>query len=188
MGRRGRSSRERLSRRLSYYLRHHPEELGLELDDEGFANVSVEEIASRLGVPPEDIYEVVARDPKGRFTIRDGKIRANFGHSVAQGKTVWESHPPAARDELPEYLYHGTSPGRVESILRSGLKARGRQLVHLSTSIDWAQQVGRRHSPSPAVLEVNVDAALRAGVKMWVASPSTVVATEIPSHCLRRVR
>lgn len=176
----------RLSKRLSYLLRHQPEQLDLQLDEEGYTACTVEELAERMGVEPDAIRRVVETDPKGRFSIRGGRIRANYGHSIPPGRRMWTQEEPASAKELPEVLYHGTAPPNLDSIMRGGLRPRGRQFVHLSTSPEAARRVGRRHAGRPAVLSVNVGKALNAGVRMWRAGPETVLATEVPPECLRR--
>ncbi len=174
----------KLSKRLSYLLRHHPEKLDLHLDPEGFTTATVEELARRMGTSPEMIRRVVATDPRERFTIREGRIRANYGHSVPVGRAMYEAREPAGVEELPDALYHGTAPENVEAIMRQGLSSRGRQLVHLSTSREWARRVGLRHSREPVILRVDVREAARRGVRLWPAGPATVLATDVPPACL----
>ncbi len=176
----------KLSKQLSYLLRHHPEAAGLELDETGYTTIRLGELARRLGVSAERIRQVVRTDPKERFGIRRGSIRANFGHSIALGRAMYEGRPPASAADLPAVLYHGTSPQSVASIERDGLRPRGRQFVHLSTSREWAQRVGGRHRARPEILEVDAADALRRGVRMWRAGPATVLSTRVPPQCLRR--
>ncbi len=178
-------SRKKISKRLSYYLRHHPEKIGMELDDEGFSSISIEELARRMGISTELIIQVVENDEKQRFTIKNGKIRANFGHSHVVGRKIWESTPPTPKSELPPLLYHGTRQKYWNKIKHEGLKSQARQFVHLSTSIDWAILVGKRMVQNPLVLEINVEKAMERGVKFWMASRSTVLATHVPPECIR---
>jgi putative RNA 2'-phosphotransferase len=174
----------KLSKRLSYLLRHHPEQLNLELDAEGYTTITAEELAERMGVQPELILRAVRTDPKGRFDVRDGRIRANYGHSVPVGRRMWTRRQPTPAGKLPQRLYHGTAPRRLDSIMEEGLRPMGRQLVHLSTSPEAAARVGSRHCPQPAILEVDVPAALEGGVRMWRAGPQTVLSTRIPPRAL----
>lgn len=174
----------KLSKRLSYLLRHHPEKLDLDLDREGFTTITLPELARRMGTTEEVLRRVVATDPKERFTIRDGRIRANYGHSIPVGRTMYEDRAPARGDELPDVLYHGTAPGNVDQIMRQGLRSRGRQLVHLSTSAEWARTVGSRHARAPVVIRIDVPEALRRGVRMWPTGPATVLATDVPPECM----
>ncbi len=178
----------RLSKRLSYLLRHHPEDLDLRLDPDGFTRVTIAKLAERMGVGEQNIKDVVEADPKRRFEIRGGRIRANFGHSVPQGRTMWERRPPAAPSELPAQLYHGTPTRKGGRILGEGIRPRGRRMVHLSTTPEWARRVGSRHGASPEVLEIDVAEAIKRGVRMWRAGPATVVSTPVPPACIAVVR
>ena len=87
-------------------LRHRPDAIGIELDEEGFtdAKVLVEKMAERHpGFAMEDLESVVRDDDKRRYTLRDGQIRANQGHSI-EGIAAFETTPKTP----PDTLYHGT--------------------------------------------------------------------------------
>lgn len=96
----------------------------------------------------EEIERLIERSDKSRFEIKNGLIRALYGHSV--DVTVEEEADTAP----PKYLYHGTSPRAVDSILEEGIKSRNRQFVHLSSSVKEARRVGKRHHPNPVILEI----------------------------------
>ena len=77
----------KLSRYLSYILRHHPEAVGISLDEHGWANVEalIEGISEKKkGFDREILEEIVRTDEKQRYSFsEDGtRIRANQGHSV----------------------------------------------------------------------------------------------------------
>ena len=173
-----------LSKKLSFLLRHHPEKANLVLGPEGFTTIGIEELAERINVPPRRIRRVVETDPKERFTIRGGRIRANYGHSVPVGLDMWLEKEPTPASELPQVLFHGTAPRNMDSIMAEGLQSRGRQLVHLSVDVEAARRVGSRHARSPHVLHIDVEKAIEAGVKMWKAGPETVLSTDVPPSCI----
>ena len=72
----------RLSKAMSYALRHRPEEFGLSLDGRGA--VGLGELVDALNahgrwprpVTPDDVSWVVANGTKQRFALEDGRIRA----------------------------------------------------------------------------------------------------------------
>ena len=144
----------------------------------------MDELAEQLGVSPAQIRKVVQTDPKNRFTIRNGHIRANYGHSISVGSTMLADRPPASMADLPSTLFHGTAPRNIPSITEEGLQSKGRQMVHLSTSLEAARRVGARHAANPRILKVNVQNALDSDVKMWKAGPETVLSTAIPPNCI----
>lgn len=55
--------------------------------------------------------------------------------------------------EPPPLLYHGTGEVSVPAILVHGIEKRGRQHVHLSSDIETALAVGRRHG-KPKVFKI----------------------------------
>jgi len=128
---------------MSLVLRHQPEKIGLNLDENGWA--SVDELISKVkanGLPLDrELLEAVVRDnDKQRFTFsEDGdRIRANQGHSLSVNLNL-ESRKP------PKILYHGTAIRFLDSIKEDGLDKRARQHVHLSDNLDTAAKVGARH-------------------------------------------
>lgn len=140
-----------LSKFLSYVLRHHPEDIGLELDDSGWAEVfELIEKAQKKGryLDRNVIKQIMQNSSKQRFILsNDGKyIRAGYGHSIDVDLQLKPKTPP-------EKLYHGTARDNVPSILEDGIQARSRNFVHISTTIDEARKVGGRHG-EPEILLV----------------------------------
>src|SRR5262249_47334713 len=132
-------------------LRHQPEEIGLSLDQSGWASVEqLIEASRRRGFEftLEELQNVVAGNDKKRFSLSEGGlwIRANQGHSI---KVEWGSAPTAP----PEILYHGTAERFLASIKQQGLIKGKRHHVHLSADVDTAMKVGRRHG-KPVVLGI----------------------------------
>jgi putative RNA 2'-phosphotransferase len=169
----------RLSKFLSLVLRHQPERCGLALDAQGFVPVAELLAALRRERAWDDLTEghlreVVAASDKQRFEISGDRIRARYGHSVPDRLTYPEVEPP-------EILYHGTSPEAWPAIRAQGLRSMRRQYVHLSTSIEQARAVGRRHSPSPVVLTVRARAAWQSGVKFYRPEERLYLAEAVPA-------
>jgi putative RNA 2'-phosphotransferase len=169
----------RLSRFLSLMLRHKAKHFGLELDSDGFTPLDTvwEQVEKRY--PGEyseaDLHQVVAGDQHGkkRYEIRDGLIRALYGH----GKVTPVSYPPA---EPPEILYHGTTTVALAAIKKGGLKVMGRQYVHLGTNIQNATRVATRHKGQPIMLHIRAKEAYNAGVEFYNPEPEHFLTREIP--------
>ena len=139
----------RVSKFLARHLRHRPERIGITLDRNGW--VPVDELlraAAEHGFPitEAELAEVVARNDKRRYTLADGRIRANQGHTVPVDLDL----PPA---EPPEVLYHGTAVRNLPAIRAEGLRRMSRHHVHLSPDPETARRVGARHG-KPVVLTV----------------------------------
>lgn len=166
---------ERLSRFLSYLLRHRPREFPLRFDPQGFVawDELIESVQARFPeVTEEDVRQVVEGSGKKRFERRETKVRATYGHSFPVDLGLETVEPPAN-------LYHGTARDLAQTILRDGLKPRGRQYVHLSPSIEDALAVGRRRDPSPAILVVRSKEAHAGGIQFYRTGP-LYLAKEIP--------
>jgi len=75
----------KISKLLSYVLRHKPEAIGLTLNNEGWADIDELILKSvKVKMTREDILRVVKNSDKQRFIIREdgNSIRANQGHSI----------------------------------------------------------------------------------------------------------
>jgi putative RNA 2'-phosphotransferase len=140
-----------ISKFLSLVLRHEPEEIGLVLDENGWAELAeLVRLSNQRGkqLTRELVEEVVTKNDKQRFMISpDGtKIRANQGHSV----TVELGLAPV---QPPELLFHGTVERFLDSIRTQGLRRGNRRHVHLSADEQTARSVGTRRG-RPVVLTV----------------------------------
>lgn len=176
--------RKQLSKSLSGALRHFPQDVGLQLDDGGWADYDavVAAATETYGwATRESVEAVVATDPKGRFectgTADDGRIRAAYGHSVNVDLDAEETSVPAT-------LYHGTAPRNLESILAEGLKPMSRQQVHLSESVDDARAVGQRHAADPVVLEIDAAGMEAAGHRIVKRGRETYTTDRVPPQFL----
>ena len=146
------SDLKKISKFLSYVLRHKPEAIGIQLDSEGWIEVDKLINAAKndnVKLSKAILDEVVFTNDKQRFTYSpDGLlIRANQGHSVNVKLALKPAVPP-------DTLFHGTASRFVESIKRKGLIKKQRQHVHLSSLEDTAITVGNRHG-RPIVLTIN---------------------------------
>jgi putative RNA 2'-phosphotransferase len=160
----------RLSKRLSYVLRHAPGRVGLTLDDAGW--VDVDDLLTALArsgrpVTRAELDEVVARNDKQRFAFdaTGTRIRASQGHSVPIDLGYVPEQPPAE-------LFHGTVERNLAAILAEGLRPGNRHAVHLSPDVRTARTVGSRRG-RPVVLRVDA-AALAAGGATFTRSANGV--------------
>ena len=154
---------KKLSKFLSFVLRHSPETLNLKIDKQGWADLDGLILAINLNqnkntasekfkpqpVTREMIVTMVEENDKQRFSISpDGKrIRSNQGHSIKIDLDLEPQIPP-------EYLFHGTVYKFIESIKTEGLRKMERHHVHLSQDIETAQKVGQRRGKA-IILKIN---------------------------------
>jgi len=140
----------KVSKYLSFILRHKPEEIGLELDAQGWASITqLIENTKDFTLDRELLDIVVETNDKQRFAFSsDGlKIRANQGHSIEVDLKL-----PAV--EPPETLYHGTAERFHPSINADGLIKGNRHHVHLTESLAVAKSVGSRYG-KPVLLKID---------------------------------
>ena len=172
-----------LSHVVSHALRHEPWLYELELEPEGW--VTINQLLDALQaertewrhLSAADLASMIKQSTKPRHEIKDGKIRAVYGHSVP-GRVIYQPRVPYA------VLYHGTAPGTARAVLEDGLRPMGRQYVHLSVDTDMAVRVGSRKDSVPVVLVVNTANACRAGVKFYPASDIVWLADYVPAAYL----
>lgn len=167
----------RLSRHMSYLLRHHPEAAGLEMDRRGWVPLDdlVEAcITSRHARSRDDVVRVVLENDKQRFEISDddAAIRAVQGHSVDLDLDLKPISPPPR-------LFHGTVARFVDGIRSEGLRPMSRTHVHLSPDEQTAREVGRRRG-RPLVLSIDSAKMARAGFDFFRAANGVWLVTAVP--------
>jgi putative RNA 2'-phosphotransferase len=183
----------RVSKRLSFVLRHQPSSVGLTLDEAGW--VDVDRLLAALaahGLPlaRADLDAVVAGNDKQRFAFDPSgtRIRASQGHSVAVDLGYASADPPAE-------LFHGTVERFLPAILAEGLRPGRRHAVHLSADVGTARAVGGRRG-RPVVLRVDAARLAADGVQfarsangVWLVDavpPDHLTVMELPRPSRRR--
>lgn len=160
-----------LSKKMSLALRHRPEKFGVQLDDEGWTPLN--SFLGKMEMSTEDLSIIIDNSDKQRFEIKDGKIRAYYGHSM-------KTQINRKAVEPPEFLYHGTSPAAINSIRKSGIKSMSRQHVHLSADRSTAVKVGKRKHQWPLVLKVHAAEANKKGIKFYHGNEDIWMSDDIP--------
>ncbi|MBA2392073.1 MAG: RNA 2'-phosphotransferase [Ktedonobacteraceae bacterium] len=174
-----------LSRTIAYALRHHPEQFGLTIDDEGW--VPLDELLTALRqqrslqtITIDDIVTLLAQPGKKRFEMYEGMIRAYYGHSIAQ-KVIREPVAP------PTILFHGTTPEAAQAIKVEGLKPMQRQYVHLSADEATARTVALRKTRRPVILHINAQQAHEQGLHFYYGNDTTWLADTIPPRFIQEI-
>jgi len=179
---------KRLSKLLSGLLRHFPEAVGIRPDDGGWIDIEmlVEAIKTKWKnkelyqwVEPRHIYEIALNDEKGRFEVRNGKIRARYGHSYKV-----KIDYPGDRDV--KFLYHGTTSRSLKNILKEGLKPMKRLWVHLSPTLMDAYTIALRRTGRPIILKVDAQR-LREYTPVYKASNRVYLVKYVPPDCIVEV-
>lgn len=173
-----------ISKFLSYLLRHHPEEIGLELDQYGWADIAeLIHKAEKNGrsISREDINQILENGTKKRFILsKDGEyIRAGYGHSIDVDLELKPTSPP-------DQLYHGTARKNLSSIVADGIHPGTRNFVHLSTTQEDARFVGGRHG-KPIILAVQAKQMSQEGFNFFQSEsePCIWLTKKVPPQFLK---
>ncbi len=177
----------KLSKEVSYALRHAPWEYELELDENGF--VPIEQLLHSLNslneygrdVTKEDLEYIIANSDKKRHEIVGDKIRALYGHSVPTKIEKTPGNPP-------DILYHGTARRFLDSIMKDGLLPMKRQYVHLSIDTDMATLVGKRRDADPIILEIDAKKAMAEGNKFYIGNDKVWLCDKMPAKYIKIFR
>mgnify|MGYP000895442820 FL=1 len=175
-----------LSKTMAHALRHAPQNYGLILDEKGWTDVgklleALKHHSKRFkDVTIRDLEKVIKESNKARFEIKDGKIRATYGHSLPFKINKQCTAPPAV-------LYHGTTSRAAKNILETALKPQGRQYVHLSLDIKSAYEVGSRRTQDPTILKVLAQKAYDAGINFYQEKDGIWLSDIIPVEFIQKL-
>lgn len=182
------SPQVRLSKSLSWLLRHGAMSSGLQMRPDGYARVS-DVLASPMfkDVTFLQLQDMVNRDQKGRFHLMFEPqlpasshvpdvwwIRANQGHSMKDVKLDMRPILSAA-DIL--MAVHGTTRRAWESIATQGLSKMNRNHIHLAQGVPGSGVISGMRATAQILIFIDVQKALDAGIHFHL-SENGVVLTE----------
>ena len=152
-----------ISKRMSYLLRHDPEDL--EINEYG--QVFVIDLLNKLKISNDDLVKIVNENNKQRFSISgDGfLIKANQGHSIPIKLDLKPSKPPSP-------LYHGTSFYKFFNFIKEeGIKKMERHHVHLTDNVATAIEVGKRYAKDinkVSLIKIDTEQMYNDGIEFFV--------------------
>ncbi|KAG0170664.1 hypothetical protein DFQ28_011220 [Apophysomyces sp. BC1034] len=169
----------KLSKLLSYILRHGAIKEKLELTPEGY--IRLDDLLARpklKGVSVEAVQYVVRTNEKQRFQLKweDDAwwIRATQGHSLRQ---LGNMDLAPCVEALPTVV-HGTMLACWRSIRTEGLKTMGRNHIHMATGLPSDQGVisGMRNA-SDVFIYIDMAKAIADGIQFY-RSANNVILTQ----------
>lgn len=176
---------ERLGKFISGVLRHFPDKFGLDMDENGWVDFEklLRVVSRRYRWANRWVVKaLIYSDRKGRYELKDDKIRARYGHSVP----VELNDMPEAEEDL---LYYGTSEEESVRLLELGIKPVNQTFVHLSTTLEKSEEVARLRTDEPIILEVDAKRAREDGIRLIKVNEHIVLAKEIPpEYIVREIR
>lgn len=168
---------KKISKALSFWLRHKPEDIGLNVNSDGWVDVKelMEKAKVKILFDFNELKQVVQKNDKKRFSLSEDfcSIRANQGHSIDVKMEFKEVVPPA-------FLYHGTPNKSVDIILKDGLRKMNRHHVHLSPDEETAAKVGARRGEF-TILKIEAMRMRADGHKIYISENGVYLLDEVPA-------
>ncbi|XP_072102161.1 tRNA 2'-phosphotransferase 1-like isoform X4 [Mobula birostris] len=172
----------RLSKALSYALRHGATQLGLELQKDGFLPVdAILRHPQFRRYTVQDVQRVVDTNDKRRFTLHTDpatgslKIRANQGHTL-QVEELELTPISLGGGNLPAQAVHGTYLRHWPLIKAQGLRRQSRQHIHLAPGLPEDDSIisGMRSSCELAIF-VELEKALNDGIPFYLSTNQVIL-------------
>ena len=172
-------SQVKLSKALSWLLRHNAESEGFTLQEGGFLPVAdILKHRRFTGFTIADVESVVQNCEKQRFGTKmgdDGRllIRANQGHSIKAVEVELEEI--VAADDIPKVI-HGTYLKAWDLIKSSGLSKMKRNHIHFAAGEPGDQGVisGMRSS-AQVFIYVDTEKAMADGIKFYKSANNVIL-------------
>jgi putative RNA 2'-phosphotransferase len=176
-----------LSRILAGALRHFPDKLGLMMDGKGW--VDINELIESIGLGRsgfnwlriKHIEALVKTDPRGRYQIDGGMIRATYGHTIDVNP---DDLPLAENDEF----FYPVTEEEADMIIEGGLHPTDRKRVHLSGSVEKAMEAGRVRTDEPLILKIDGKKAMKDGLKIYHAGKDVYITDGIDAKYISKVK
>ena len=146
---------DQFGRVMAGVLRHFPDRFDLEMDKQGWLEASefIDAVKSQRRhfhyLETKHLQAVVETDPKGRYELKNGRLRATYAHTL-------DLELDLPTDKNPEHLYFACSKEDSTEYLEHGLYPGDRNMVHLSSTRLNALEAGRHIIGKPIVLLVDV--------------------------------
>ncbi|HEV8048989.1 MAG TPA: RNA 2'-phosphotransferase [Thermoplasmata archaeon] len=174
---------DHLGRVMTGVLRHFPEKYSLTVEERGWIPLPtlVQAIQARhRGYHWLRVHHLVAiaeSDPKGRYEVKDDKVRATYGHTIEVALDL-------PTENVPAELYFPVTPEEASIVLEVGLKPSDRRKVHLSKTAEDARAAGVVRTPEPVILAIDADAAQAEGVVIMRAGKTVYLVDQVPAKFL----
>jgi len=175
----------RVSKTLSWILRHGAKSEGLAMRPDGFVKVTDLLANPKLKtLDLEALQSIVKADAKQRYDLvleeaTDSEtgtwwMKANQGHSI---KTVkLELKPITSVSDIPSGVaVHGTSKDAWEAISTQGLSKMKRNHIHLAQGVTGENAISGVRGSSQVFIYINVQRALDEGIKIFLSNNGVVL-------------
>ena len=177
---------DQFGRVMAGVLRHFPDRFDLEMDKQGWIEASefIDAVKSQRRhfhyLETKHLQAVVETDPKGRYQLKNGRLRATYAHTLDLDLDL-------PTDKNPEHLYFACSKDDSIEYIEHGLYPGDRNMVHLSSTRLNALEAGRHIIGKPIVLLVDVRAAEEADCAIMKAGTTVYLVKELPGDFLKKL-
>jgi putative RNA 2'-phosphotransferase len=177
---------DHLGRVLTGILRHFPDRYGLTMEPHGWVSLPaiVRSVSQRHPayhwLRVQHLVAISETDAKGRYEVRDDRVRATYGHTV-------EVDLDLPTENIPDHLYFPVTIEEAGIVLEVGLKPSDRKRVHLSKTAGDAHAAGSVRTPDPVILEVDTRRARDAGLVIMRAGKTVYLVDQVPPEYLSRL-
>tara|TARA_B100001123_G_scaffold308409_1_gene344614 strand:+ start:365 stop:970 length:606 start_codon:yes stop_codon:yes gene_type:complete len=177
---------DKLGRVLALVLRHAPEKFDVEMDINGWVDVTglCDGIKAQRRdfhwLKPWHFEAVSVTEEKGRYEVEGERMRATYGHSI-------EIEIDLPTDDIPEVLFYPVSNEETDNVIKLGIKGGDRRHVHLSKTIAKAFEAGSVRISKPSIVEVDAVRAIADGISIFRAGKLVFLAEEIPPQYLYKI-
>lgn len=176
---------DHLGRILTGILRHFPDRYHLTMDERGW--VSLPQIVRAVSqqhrayhwLRVHHFVAIAETDAKGRYEVRDERIRATYGHTVEVALDL-------PTENVPDQLYYPVTEEEAAIVLEVGLKPSDRRKVHLSKTAQDAHNAGAVRRPNPVILEIDARRARTDGLVIMRAGKTVFLVDQVPPVYLSR--
>ncbi|MBE6528078.1 MAG: RNA 2'-phosphotransferase [Thermoplasmata archaeon] len=172
---------EKIGRSLAGMLRHG--KYGLKMDSQGYVSTrdvldKIKELNPRMKwLRIRHLEALVDTDPKGRYCISGGKIRATYGHTIQLDIRL-------DCENIPEELFYPTNEEEVEGLLENGIVPVDRSMVHLSRTFGDAMRAGLVHTEDPIILGIDTDMCMDMGCDIGKAARTVYLCHSVPAEAI----
>ena len=177
----------KISKSLSYALRHGVIALGLNMDSEGYVRLNDllnhPDLPTLSNVSVDTIKQIVETNDKKRFSLINKKrniyIRANQGHSKTIGNKINDDLLCTELDSPYEMCIHGTVRSALHEIMKEGLSPMNRKHIHMAKGLTKDDGVisGMRNT-STVYIYINMKAAMDDGIKFYESDNGVILCAE----------
>lgn len=174
----------RISRFMSWLLRHGLDERAIPYDKEGF--ILIDDLMKQpemKNISFEIIQYIVDDNNKKRFTLKPDNntnyIRANQGHSKDIGDNI-DDDVALTKITLPlPACVHGTNKKAWDTIQTTGLSPMGRKHIHLASGlVDDINVISGMRKSADVIIYIDMQLAMERGKTFYMSSNGVILTSD----------